>query len=251
MKKICIIVEGETEALFTKHILLLLYRTDQIKIRVNRLISYKSSNFIPDHISPDPKIFVQISLADGDNGVISHILKKGDDLIDNNFDKIICLRDVFSDEYKKKLAQQSLPFGVVDERVCRDFISGKESVIRKLKNHSKIFLHFSIMEIEAWFLMLYEKYYLLDSSLDLNKLSEELDLDLVQCNIESVFKPSKYIEKLFKFLNSNYGKKRGRVLRLLKIIISYSDLELARNKAPQLNAYLKSLELIDPDLNNL
>jgi predicted ATP-dependent endonuclease of OLD family len=139
VKKIAIFVEGETELIFVRHLLLKLFDNYILKFECIRLLSGGKTARTPfDFSSPNPKIYFQVISVGNDYRVLSVIKDREKSLIEDSFDTIVGLRDMYSQEYKK-LSRN------IDESVTKQFIDKSNETIRKTNNPSKIKLHFAII----------------------------------------------------------------------------------------------------------
>ena len=109
MKKIVIFVEGQTELIFTRELLLKCYEWQNIWIECYSLFNDRDLNPVDySHKDPNAEFYYQIINIGNDTKVLSSILKRERYLFSSNqsFDKIIGLRDMYSKEYREAAKSQ-------------------------------------------------------------------------------------------------------------------------------------------------
>ena len=94
---------------------------------------------------------------------------------------IIGLRDMYSEAYEK------LSRGVINDDISNQFIQNHNSTIQKMTYQDRIKLYFAIMEIEAWFLAMYDIFQRIDSVLTIEYIEEKLGFDLRRIDPQGEF----------------------------------------------------------------
>ena len=143
--------------------------------------------------------------AHGDKGVLSAIREREKDLIQKGgYEKIIGLRDMYSEEYKK------LSPGAINDSITRKLIQSYNLTIQDMTYSTKIKLYLAIMEIEAWFLAMYNIFERIDTKLTVGKIKQNLDIDLMTVDPQrAFFKPAEQIDDIFQLCERRYDKKKG------------------------------------------
>ncbi|MFQ5561713.1 MAG: hypothetical protein ACE5FU_14180, partial [Nitrospinota bacterium] len=104
--------------------------------------------------------------------VLIRLLEREQQLWKSGYEKIIGLRDMYSDSYLK-ISKTIIP--EVNDR----FIQANQKALRNRATHpDKISFCFAIMETEAWMLGLYEFFSKIDARLIPKFIKENLGIDL-------------------------------------------------------------------------
>ena len=143
----------------------------------------------------------------GDEGVISSIKDRERSLIEKSgYEKIIGLRDMYSEVYKK------LSPGAINDDISNQFIQSHNSTIQKMTYQDRIKLYFAIMEIEAWFLAMYNIFQRIGSVLTVEYIEEKLGFDLRRIDPqEEFFKPSNQVRDVLLLSGLQYDKKESDI----------------------------------------
>jgi len=136
-----------------------------------------------------------------DERVLDVIEENEEALFNNGFSKIIGLRDMHSKAYRKKSKN------VIDDEVTQQFIEAVTTVIASMNNPDKINFHFSIMELEAWWLSMYNLFAKINDQLTVSFIENHLGYNLSDIDPEKIFfHPSLEIDKIFQLVESSYKK---------------------------------------------
>ena len=117
MLKVAVIVEGQSEQIFLRDYL---FRTvDNSILKLQCLKLYADALHPVDYSfqSTEPKVYFQIINVGGDTKVLSFVRQRENGLYKAGFEKVIAIRDMYSDEYKKFSST------IVDE-ISSNFING-------------------------------------------------------------------------------------------------------------------------------
>jgi hypothetical protein len=151
MIKTAIFVEGQSELIFTRELLLKYFEYQNVWLECYNLFNDQDLNPTEYPFRNDSaKFYFQILNIGNDQKVLASILKREKYLFSENqgFHRIIGLRDMYSKEYREIVKNSS-----VDLKVNEKFIQTHQETIRKKSLHSeKINFHFAIMELETWLL---------------------------------------------------------------------------------------------------
>lgn len=234
MKKIAIFVEGQTELIFIRELLLKLFEYNL------SFYCYKlhSSELVPvkyNYSNPGADIFFQIINIQNDDAVIGFIKEREQELINKGFETIIGLRDMYSKAYKKRSTK-------VDNNLNLEFMEAQKTYISTFCSSKKIKFFFSIMEIEAWLLAMPNIFNKFNSKLSVQYINNKLSLDLNLHDVESILKPSSYLIDIFNLCDIQYGKHEDDTYKLVSKIEN-DDIKDALNKSQSFNIFYS--ELID------
>lgn len=210
--KIAIFVEGQTELIFVREYLLRKYKYS-INIECRTLFTdsnYKETKY--DFSCPECNFLVSIINVGNDVSVLSRMKQREKFMWKSGYDKIIGLRDMYSEQYKE-LSDK------IDCIITNKFIDGFREQIEKMSNPEKIIFCFAIMEIEAWFLALPEIFEKIDNRLTTDFILESLGIDLNTVNPEKTFfKPAENLDDIYSLVGKRYRKKEDDVENILSNI---------------------------------
>lgn len=206
LKKIAIFTEGQTELIFVRWFLLRLIDNSKLSFECRELLAHKESPVPYKHFCPDPQIYFRIINVHGEEGVLSSIREREKQFINAGYDEIIGLRDMYSETYLK-LSPKRIN-GVITNMI----INNHQSTIRKMTNWNRIKLYFAIMEVEAWFLGMYNLFQKIDPILTVEFIRQNLNIDLKTTDPQKKFyKPSDQLDSIYALCERKYGKKRDEI----------------------------------------
>ncbi len=203
MRKVAIFTEGQTELIFVRDFLFRLVDPSKLSIECYELLAHNLSYVPFPYSSSSPEVHFFIIDAHGDKGVLSAIREREKDLIQKGgYEKIIGLRDMYSEDYKK------LSPRAINDSITQKLIQSYNLTIQNMTYSTKIKLYLAIMEIEAWFLAMYNIFERIDSVLTVEYIEEKLGFDLRRIDPqEEFFKPSDQVRDVFLLSGRQYDKK--------------------------------------------
>ena len=213
MRKTAIFVEGQTELIFVREYLLRFFEYQNIDLQCRTLFSdgkYESAEY--NAPNAEAGFHFQIINVGGDTAVLSRLLKREDHLWKAGYEKIIGLRDMFTEAYLN-LSR------TIDAKINARFLAASQKAINERASHpEKISLCFAIMETEAWMLGMLEVFEKIDKKLTPAFIKEQLKIDLENIDPEAAFfQPSKNMDEVFQLVGKSYGKKKGEVEAIAKV----------------------------------
>lgn len=215
MRKIAVFVEGQSELIFTREMLLKCFEWQGIWVECYSLFNDINLNPV-EYSFPNPSadVYYQIINIGNDTKVLSSILRREQYLFSTNqaFDKIIGLRDMYSKEYREAVQSHTITPGI-NNRFIKSHIS---TLKEKAKNPEKINFHFAIMELEAWLLGFNDFFSRFNDKLTNEKINSALNVNLNEINPETdVFHPAELISKIMNLVGDTYDKKKGEVNKFM------------------------------------
>lgn len=204
MKKIVVFTEGRGELIFIRHLLIQIVGYEHLSFQCFDLISdtYRKVSYTLDN--PNALIYFEIINVGTDTRVLSSITKYHNRYIELGYD-IIGLRDMYSEEYKKKS-------GVINQDVSSYFQDLVKDYLNKLNNPERIHFFFAVMELEAWFLGLYKILERVNPLLNVENIRVQLGFDLEAVDPETnFFHPAIKFAQVLNLANINYDKHTGEV----------------------------------------
>lgn len=210
MRRVAIFTEGLTEQIFTREFLFRMFDASKIKFECYELLSHElrpSPYNYPNRPNVDTEIFFMIVQVHGDEGVLSAIKERERHLIEKGkYDIILGLRDMYSDAYHR------MAKGVIKNSVTKRLIDSHAMQIEKMTYSDKIKICYAIMEIEAWFIGMYNLFHKIDPVLTVNYINEKLGIDLKAIDPQlSFYKPSEYFKSILSLNGKKYNKTRSDV----------------------------------------
>ncbi len=222
MIKTAIFVEGHTELILVREMLLKMFGYTNISLDCFTL--FTDSKFVPaEYAFPNEaaEFYFQVINVGNDNSVLSRILRRQERMWNEGFGKIIGLRDMYSREYREAVKNST-----INAEVNQLFINGTRGQIKS----EKVFFSFAIMEVEAWLLGLYKCFEKMDAHLTSNHIKEQLGIDLEKTDPEiTFFHPANNVESIFKLAGKTYNKSKGDVSSVVSYIDREDYIELANS----------------------
>jgi len=209
MKRIAVFAEGQTEAIFIREFLLRLIDPSKLSysyIKLNADIMQR----VREYSCPNPEVHFDIINVQNDEKVLTVIKETEKSLIERGqYEKIIGLRDMYSGEYDKR------SHGRINDNVTNQIMNIHKSIIQTMRYSNRIKLYYCIMEIEAWFLSMYNVFPRIDSTLSADYIASHLGFDLRVIDPQKAFfKPSRELHKIFELCGLEYKKKKGDVEKI-------------------------------------
>lgn len=223
MKRIAIFTEGQTELIFIRNFLLKVLDPSKLSFECYELMSHQPSTVPYQYPNPSAEIHFLILNVRGDEAVLSSIKEREKNLIERSgYDRIIGLRDMYCYEYVKRSP------GVINNEISNLIIQRHNQTVRDMEYSDRIKLFFAVMEIEAWFLGMYNLFKKIDSILTVEYIKRELDIDLITTDPQKQFyRPSDQVNSIFQLCGREYKKKQREIESICSNMDS-SDLNTAK-----------------------
>ena len=158
------------------------------------------------HNPPNPEVFFSILNVSNDERVLSAIREREKQLINAGYDAVLGLRDMYSQSYRERSA------GAIDYGLSQSIINKHLETISEMTHPTKIRLHFAIMELEAWFLGMYNLFQRIDSTLTVEFIRNRLNIDLKASDPQtSFYRPSARLNTVLNLCGGGYNKTQGQV----------------------------------------
>ncbi len=201
MIKIAVFTEGQTELIFVRKILLEVIDKSKLSFECIKLHGGKEFLVPYPYTSRDPNLHFMIVNVGNDGKVLDAIKEREKRLFAIGYQRIIGLRDMFSENYRKRSSR------VINDKVTKDFIKSAQETINDMSRPDRIRLYFAIMEIEAWFLSMYNLFSKINGTLSINYIENKLKINLKTIDPQKKFyKPSNMIVKILRLMGRKYDK---------------------------------------------
>jgi hypothetical protein len=200
--KVAIYVEGVTEAGYVYQLIGEKYQWDWTKVQIEclNLDPQNAANDLRDFGSNDAPDYFLIYDSGSDTSVVSDIRVKFQGHMDQGFDRVVGLRDVYSESYIDLYGRR------LDQQKIVDFIKDIQEPFEELDKTGFIRVRFAVMETEAWLLALSDVYQKIDNSLDADGLVSKAGVDINNDPQTTYFHPYAKLEEIFKSIGKSYSK---------------------------------------------
>lgn len=208
MRRIAIFVEGQSALIFVREMLFLLIDNSKLSFECWEWHEYELRLCLKlnHYHSPDPDIHFTIIDSRNDEGVLTALKERERGLLERGFEKIIGLRDMYSENYHKRAGSN------INDQVTNAFINEWERVIQEMSEPSKIKIHVSIMELEAWFLGMYSIFERINAKLSVDYILDKLGFDLRSVDPQKeFFHPAVNLGQVLDLVRLKYDKSRDHV----------------------------------------
>ncbi len=206
MRKIAIFAEGQSEQIFVRHFLALTLGWEKISFKCLKLYADSMLHAPFDYSNEHAEVHFLIVNVGNDERVLSAIKEREVPLIQKGYEKIIALRDMYSEKYRE------MSPGRVDENVARVFIENADETIEKMSEPERIKMLFAIMEVESWFLGMYNVFERFNSELTVEYIEKELGYNLSAIDPQAMFfRPADIVNNIFSLIGEQYKKSDDEV----------------------------------------
>lgn len=228
MLKVAIFVEGKGELVFVRSLICKLFEMEKISFSCFELVGTALRKARFQHKNEVADIHFQITNVGNDSRVSSIIIDEEKTLISQDFQVIIGLRDMFCQQYNNT---STIGIDPATEAKIRSSI---EKNLARLQDRSRVSFYFSVMELESWYLAMYPILKKIDASLNKDLILEKLNIDLEKIDVETIYKPSNTLDKIYQLTGKSYDKTQSNA-EALSNAFCISDIEaatsLAKNKS--------------------
>lgn len=203
MIRYAIYVEGKAEMLLVADILKKYsdYNHYEVGFQCINLNNDKQEHVTyPRQGSTSSKKYYQIVNVNNDNLVVTRLKNDIPNLLANNFNVIIGLRDVFGENYDILNKGEHK----IDDVLIDQMYKEQSQIINK-DGDEKIRLHFAIMEYETWMMALLKNFVERKGYNYLDVLSQ-LNIDAESDFEKTIFHPANIVKKIYELIGEKYGK---------------------------------------------
>ncbi len=200
--KVAIYVEGITEAGFVYRLIGEKYQWDWTRFRLEclHLDPENAANDLRDYGDEKSDDYFLIFDSCSDGAVSSDILSRFENHRQNGFDRVVGLRDVYSERYIDLYGRNAIKQNVD----C--FIKDMQETLLEFDKEGFIQLRFAIMETEAWLLAMSDVFSRIDSQIDAQWLLEKISIDVADNPETSIVHPYSKLEEIYTSIARTYSK---------------------------------------------
>ena len=200
--KVAIYVEGITEAGFVYQLIKTKYHDIWTDFRLECL-NLDPASAIDDlwgFGDENSRDYFLIFDSCSHDAVSSDILSRFENHRQNGFDKVVGLRDVYSDRYFDLYGRNT------DRQNIESFITDMQNTIQEFDNSGFIQLRFAIMETEAWLLAMSDVFSRIDPQINAQWLLEKISFDVADDPETSIVHPYSKLEEIYTSIAKTYSK---------------------------------------------
>lgn len=180
--------------------------------------------------------YYQIVNVNNDNRVVSKLHNDLPGLIQQGFNVIIGLKDVYGKAYEQLMNGEQL----VDRKKIKQLHTIQFGSIQTEDSDCR--LHYAIMEYETWMLALIEQF-ITQKGQNIDAICQLIGIDFTTCDLEvTSYHPYPLVKKIFQACGEDYNKHEKDSYSFLSTL-SVSDYENLRNsgRCPSFSKFINSL----------
>lgn len=237
--KCAVYVEGKSELLFVADILQKYFGYDSGRC------GFRCHNLNADDLKRinNPRLgdenseyFYRIVNVNNDSRVVSKLREDIPDLLNQGYDVIIGLRDVFGENYDSLMKGQPEINRELIERMHK-----AQTKALKAPEGSDCRLHFAIMEYETWMFALMENV-AQSNQASIVDICKKLDIDWADDFELTMYHPYDYVKKVFQAFGKDYNKHESEIYSFLSTL-TVDDYEHLRQsgKCASFRKFMESL----------
>ena len=234
MSECVLFVEGQSEQIFVREMLLRRFNWDatQLAIRCYKLNAEVLESAEYDYGNDDATHFIQLIDAHGDNKVVSAIKSRAARLLEAGFEMIVGLRDMYSRAYREQSPN------CVSADLNKEFIKTIQEGIDEAGLSENVRIHYAIMEVETWMLALLEKW---KGDISMDDIKQFFNPD---ADIETIFHPYLVMKNIKALMGDTYEKHKNQVNSIMANINWEDYAKLYQSgRCPSFNAFYETVIL--------
>lgn len=236
--KVAIYVEGITEAGFVYQVIKEHYNSDWTAFRLEcyNLDPKEAANSLQDYGDEKAPDYFLIYDSCSDTAVSSDIKDRIENHQKEGYDKVIGLRDIYSENYKAIYQQR------FDDKSIGSFIADMRETLAQYDTNGLTHLCFAIMEIEAWLLAMSDVFQRVDPRLDTQWLCNNANVDVSKNPEKEYFHPYSKLEAIYASISKPYGKHWDAIKEIL-FKLKQSDFDYLYNSG-KCNSFREFYDII-------
>lgn len=214
-RRLAVFVEGQTELVFVREFLKQWYGCDT---NVVGFVCYNLQNnefrdAAYQYGGEDSENYFMLVNVGNDNSVLSKILSRLACLVNQGYQLVIGLRDMFSKQYVQDAGGH-----VIDEKVSRKHIEIVRDVLKSESNGDKVDFHFAIMEVEAWLLGMHDYLLSVDKRLTGDYIKESIGVDLNADPEKTIVHPAMELGRIYSLVGKQYDKHLSDISAIMSVL---------------------------------
>lgn len=212
--KVAIFVEGQSELILTKEFLLTMHEYCDVRIECHALLCDVTKDVDYSFGTSDASHHYMIINVGNDNSVLSNMKSRINGLYKKGFDKVVGLRDMYSETYLKKNNNRR----TINPELIKLFMESSQEEINGMAYAERIKFCWAIMEVEAWFLGMKHLFESVNPVLTSDYIKSQLGYDLEKSDPETTYcHPAKVVGEIMGLVGKQYRKRESEI----KSLVSY------------------------------
>lgn len=239
MRKFVILTEGQSELIFVRKILPLIFGWEIIQFECLKIIGEATSSVHYKFTNSNAEFYFLIINIENDSRLLSEISSREKGFFDKGYEGVIGLRDMYCKDYKSQS-------NGIDDRITDKFINSHQSIINRMSHPDRIHIFFEIMEFEAWILSMFTLLSKFDNRLTISFIENNQKVNLQEIDPETVFfHPANDLHEILSLIGIKYDKSESIIESILSRI-DCDDLLCAteNGRCHSLQIFLEKLESI-------
>ena len=210
--KVAIYVEGITEAGFVYQCIKEHYQNNWMSFRLEclNLDPADAANDLRDYGDATAPDYFLIYDSCSDESVSSDIRDRYEGHRKEGFDKVIGLRDIYSERYIELFGRKHLVRKEVEV-----FVKEMRQAVINDENHELVRLQFAIMEIEAWMLAISDVFAQIDNRINAQWLAERVQFDVNADTETTLIHPYAKLLDIYRSISRTYGKHWSEIKEIM------------------------------------
>ncbi len=236
--KVAIYVEGITEAAFVYRLIGEQYQWDWSAFRMEclHLDPAKAASDLHDYGDENSKDYFLIYDSGSDSAVSSDIRDRFENHRDNGFDKVVGLRDVYSERFIDLYGRQ------MNRNHIDSFIYDMQDTLAQYDSTGFIRLRFAIMETESWLLAMSDVFSRIDHRIDAQWLIDRVQIDVNDNPESAYFHPFSHLVDIYTSVSRTYSKHWDEIKEII-FKLSQNDFDMLYNsgKCPSFRDFVDAI----------
>ena len=236
-RRLAVFVEGQTELVFVCEFLKQWYGYDTsvIGFACYNLQNNEFCDAAYQYGSEESENYFMLVNVGNDNSVLSKILSRLTYLVNQGYQLVIGLRDMYSKQYVQDAGGH-----VIDEEVNQKHIDAVRDVLKSAANGEKVDFHFAIMEVEAWLLGMHDYLLSIDKRLTGDYIKESTDIDLDADPEKTIVHPAMELGRIYGLVGKKYDKHLSDISAIMSILTTDDFCKLM--DSGKCNTFIKFVE---------
>lgn len=238
-RKLAVFVEGQTELIFVREFLKQWYTYDSTIIGFDcyNLLANEFCDAAYKYGSEESENYYMLVNVGNDKSVLSKILARLTYLINQGYQLVIGLRDMYSKQYVQDAGGH-----VIDESIIQKHIDAVRDVLDGTAEGNRVNFHFAIMEVEAWLLGMHDYLMSVDKRLTSGYIQDSLGVDLSEDPEKTFVHPSVDLDRIYGLVGKKYDKHQSDISFVLSVLTNENFLNLIRSgKCQTFKVFAESL----------
>ena len=236
MRRLAVFTEGQTEQVLVRHIVGRVVDHSDLGFDCLRISGTRHERVPFRYGDTSRQIYILLFNVGNDESVITAVRDRKQGLAEKGYE-IIALRDIYSENYLRQAGR------CVNQSVVEKMIRSMEKQFGRSTRGSMASLHFAVMEVEAWYLGMYELLEEIHSTLSVDFVESKTGLKLANLDPQSEFvHPSSFLDSLLRLVGDKYKKDRKDAERFAsRVTLEHLQTATGGGRCSHLKQFLATL----------